>query len=253
MKNYAKISYLFLLFTIVFQSCIAQNFSQSIENAIGGKLYAKFSGKAFVKSGNEDSYLLMINSNNSSDTYDKAIILFSENKIEKPIINSEENLEFFIPDNRRYIIIYNKSLNKIISVGLSDQNAKDAVDKFKANFKEKSLLANNNISGYGLSYLTGFWNINKIKESKYNLPFNTLDYSNIANPNAAKNLPTPENEKFVAPGLCDIGQCTSGGAGSSSCSISEGFPVEQSCTVTCNTGYYACCRSSDIRCYCCKN
>jgi hypothetical protein len=24
------------------------------------------------------------------------------------------------------------------------------------------------------------------------------------------------------------------------------------CTVSCSAGYYACCRSSDVRCFCCK-
>lgn len=246
--------FLLVIFSsFIIQSGFAQNFSQSIENAIGEKLYSKFSGKGFVKPCTDESFLLMINSNNSSDTYDKAIILFSDSLIAKTKIINEGILEFFIPENRRYIVIYNKTVNKISIIGLSDQNAIKAIDNFKVNLKEKSLLTNNDIFGYGLSYLTGFWNINKIKESKYKVPFYSLDYSNIANPEAAKKLPLPENENFDAPGFCDIGQCTSGGAGSSSCSISESFPVEQSCTVSCNSGYYACCRSSDMRCYCCKN
>jgi len=44
--------------------------------------------------------------------------------------------------------------------------------------------------------------------------------------------------------------CTSGGTGSTSCSVGD---VWSSCSVSCGSGYYACCQGSDNTCHCVKN
>ncbi|RYF89045.1 MAG: hypothetical protein EOO03_06960 [Chitinophagaceae bacterium] len=241
----------FLVLTL-FQSCIAQKLSQSIENAMGEKLYAKFSGRCFVKTPSSNSFLLLVNTNNSSDSYDKAIIVFSEGNQTKPSIDEQGIYEFFIPQHKRYIIVYNQKNDKIFIAGLTDQAAKESIDRFKSNATIKSALTNQDVLGYGLSYMSNtIWNMAKIKESQYKSPFNTLDYANMTNPQAATALPPPDEEN-LGDVSCAQGTCTSGGAGSSSCAIAEA-PFGQECSVTCNAGYYACCVSSSVRCYCCKS
>lgn len=55
---------------------------------------------------------------------------------------------------------------------------------------------------------------------------------------------TPQN--LPAPG-CGGAYCTSGGEGSTSCSAGAG-----GCSVTCSTGWYACCNANTNNCRCCK-
>jgi hypothetical protein len=236
---------------LFFQSCSAQSLSKKIENAFSEKLFSKFSGKCFLKETTPNSFLLLINSRNSIDSYDKAFVVVSESNQTKPTIDEQSTYEFFIPLNKRFVIIYNQKTDKIFVAGLSDQAASDAIERFKSNENIKSALLNQDVLGYGLSYLNNtIWNISKIKESKYKTPYYTLDYANMTNKNAALALAPPDDD--TGGGVsCAQGTCTSGGAGSSSCSITES-PLNQECSVTCNSGYYACCVSSTVRCYCCK-
>ncbi|RED96962.1 hypothetical protein [Marinoscillum furvescens] len=59
--------------------------------------------------------------------------------------------------------------------------------------------------------------------------------------------------EFLFPSNANLrggAKCQSGGKGSTSCSITENFgPIEQSCSVTCGRGYYACCKKNVI-CQC---
>ncbi len=55
---------------------------------------------------------------------------------------------------------------------------------------------------------------------------------------------TPQN--LPAPG-CGGVVCTSGGEGATSCSVGGG-----GCSVTCGTGWYACCNGNTNNCRCCK-
>lgn len=234
-----------------FQSCTAQKLSQTIENALGEKVYARFSGNVFLKPTNAGSYLLLVNTTQSTDSYDKALVVFSETGQSKPGIDEQATYEFFIPDNKRFIVVYNQETDKIFIAGLTDEAARQSVERFKSNAGIHSALTNQDVLGYGLSYMSGtIWNMAKIKESRYKSPFNTLDYANMTDPQAAATLVPPDEENGSSVS-CAQGTCSSGGAGSSSCSITEA-PLGQTCTVTCNTGYYACCVSSTVRCYCCK-
>ena len=57
-----------------------------------------------------------------------------------------------------------------------------------------------------------------------------------------------ENNDGGAGGACKHCNC-SGGKGSDSCSCGD---VWSSCSVSCSSGYYACC-TNDNRCHCCPN
>ena len=234
----------FLCFsTVILTSCIAQNLSKAIENSFGEKLYSKMNAKLFVKDVGTNYQLILIRTNGFvNDSYDRAIIIFSESALSKLPLNSNDDYEIQIPDSKKYLVIYNTTKNQISFVGTSDMQNKIKIIKSNSNLT--NAISNIDCLGYGMSYLTGSWNAQKIVENHYKIPFNSLDFSRNINPVSPQML-------IEDPGVsCKEGTCTSGGAGSNSCSITEGEVM--SCSVTCNTGYYACCVSSTTRCYCCK-
>lgn len=234
---------------LIFQSCTKQTTREAVEKAINEKMYASFSGKVNIKETFENSYLILINTTNSTDSYDKAIVVTSETPLIKPNISASDTYTFFIPENKRYIVIYNHNTTKISIIGLNDNLALQSISKFKSNSDILPSIENSETLGYGLSYLRGLWNMRKTEDSKYKNPFNILGCADMLKPDAPNNLPPIEDEENAK--LCELGTCTSGGAGSTSCSISEPAPA-MGCTVSCSAGYYACCRSSDVRCFCCK-
>ena len=230
---------------------MAQNLSGAIERSIGEELYLKFTGKLFVKETKENSLLLLCNTSLESPAYfDKAFVIFSETSIPRSQFNTDDVFEIQVPESKRMAIIYNITTNKIYFIGLT--NNIDQINTIKTNAGLAGAISNQDYLGYGLSFLNSKWDASKIKDGLYKYAFNLLDYANIENLDLAKNLPPVGDEK---PGhkFCNKKVCSSGGTGSTSCSISEGMPISQSCTVACNGGYYTCCDSLVARCFCCKN
>ena len=227
-----------LLITLISQSsCTAQNLSKAIENSFGERLYVKFECKLYVKQATEKSVLIVCKTKGVEvDYFDKAFVIFSETGISTLSLNPDDNYEIQIPDNKKFAIIYNISKNKIHFIGTSDKANDIAVLKKSASISQA--ITNEDCLGYGMSYMINKWDAIKIKQSSYKNPFNVLDYSNMNNPDLAKSFADPN---LVDDGgvSCKEGACTSGGAGSSSCSI-NGWPGT-SCSVTCNTGLCACC------------
>ena len=237
---------LFILISNMIASCNAQNLSKAIENRMGGKLFLNTSGNIYVKESNEKTLLLLFRSNGIEESsFDKSFIIFSENSIPKISFDQSDDFEIKIPGSKKYAAIYNVTKNKIYFIGTSD--SKNEINTLKNNPELKSAVTNSDYLGYGFSYMTATWSVDRIKESKYTTPFYSLDYANTQNTQLRIALP-PDDDGGGA--LCDQGQCTSGGNGSSSCSIGEVPNI--SCSVTCNSGFYACCNSSSTRCYCCK-
>ncbi len=240
--------YMLFLQILTISSCVAQNLSKSIENSLGEKLYLKISGKLYLKQSSENTILILCRSNGTSEqNFDKAFTIFSETIIEKININEMDDYEIQIPESKKYAVIYNLTKNKIHFIGTSDKS--NDIIQIKQNLSISKAIDNSDYLGYGFSFMNASWSTQDIKASQYKIPFNTLDYANTQNSQLRASLPSVEVE--LASVSCAQGTCTSGGAGSSSCSITEA-PFNQSCTVTCNSGYYACCVSSTVRCYCCK-
>lgn len=228
-------------------SCSSQNISKEIDNTLGGKLFLNTIGNIYVKQSNDKSLLLLFKTKgNSSTTFDKSMIIFSETVIPKLSLNESELYEIKISESRKLAILYNMDRNKIYFIGTIDSH--NEIDAFKRNAILANAIDNLDYLGYGFSYLTGSWSESRIKESRYTTPTYSLDYSDNLNSQLRTTLPLDDDGGGL---LCDHGNCASGGNGSSSCSISEPLPP-QSCTVTCTTGFYACCNSKSVRCYCCK-
>ena len=235
---------------LLFISCASksQDLSQKIENAIGENLFVSFNGNVFARQLTNNTLLIAYKAaNDPKGSFDKAFILMSENNTSSFSFSENENYKVFIPANRRYAVVYNTVKNQIFFIGLNEDATKNKIASFKANSSLKGAVLLNQYLGFGVSYVTGTWDGSKIKNSTYIDPFNIL---------ASANMNQTIQPALVDPGSggvsCAQGTCTSGGAGSTSCSIGEGGGMG-SCSVNCTSGYYACCVSSSVRCYCCKN
>lgn len=240
-----------VLLTLPFISGWSQDLSKSIVQAMNEPLYAQFTGTCFLKPTTDQSLLLLFNTKGSSDSYDRNLVLFSESAITAPVINEKATYEVLIPQSRRYLVLYEHGAERLTILGLSDEDASQKIKRFKENSSLTSRIQPGSRLGYGMSYMVGLWNKARVQESEYRQPFNTLDYSNSAKPELAGKL-LPVAMEGVTANLCAEGKCQSGGAGSNSCSITESFPIEQQCTVNCNSGYYSCCNTTVMRCYCCR-
>jgi len=65
-------------------------------------------------------------------------------------------------------------------------------------------------------------------------------------------IQTEGNVAFACFGVdCETMTCDSGGEGSISCSVTIPF-IGGGCSVTCQTGYYACCDQGEVTCLCCQ-
>ncbi|MDX1627474.1 MAG: hypothetical protein R3345_02175 [Fulvivirga sp.] len=156
----------------------------------------------------------VISSNIENDRGETTLLLYKKND---PAIafnfQHEGEFSFSLPLQMRGIVVTDKSIL------IENEQGNLVAIEVKRN-DEKYLYASYNpaevLSGYGLS--------------KYNLDF--------------KSYKDFKNNRQTAKVLSD---CTSGGEGSSSCSIDEPF---NSCSVTCREGYYACCDSSTTTCTC---
>lgn len=246
MKKEIMVLLIFLSYLTI--SCSSQHVSEEIDNSLGGKLFLNATGNIYVKQSNDKSLLLLFRTKGvSSATFDKSLIIYSETEIPKLALNESELYEIKISESRKFAILYNLNRNKIYFIGTMD--SQNEIDVIKGNTALKNSIDNLDYLGYGFSYLTGSWSESRIKESRYTTPIYSLDYSDNFNTQLRTTLPLDDDGG--GGGLCAQGSCTSGGNGSSSCSITEAFP-SQSCNVTCTTGFYACCNSKSVRCYCCK-
>jgi hypothetical protein len=248
-NNFMKKTFFLLTMVtmVLMRSCTGQDVGRAIEDVIDEKLYVKFTGQLYVKETKENSLLIFCKTDPSAGHYDKAFAIFSERPIPKMWFSEQDVFEVQIPDSRRFAIVYNKTRDQLHFIGLTDVSAR--ISSIKAKKEVARSVTNQDYLGYGLSFLSGVWDVGKVKGSSYKYAFTTLDYADVKN--AGRVIP-PEDEGGYK--FCKRGACTSGGAGSTSCSISEDIgPVNQSCTSSCGAGYYACCDSSVTRCYCCKN
>lgn len=229
--------------------CQAQDKINEIENSIPEGVFKVITGKIFSKELPDTSLLLLINSNPAQSNFNSAFILSSENKL-LPISTSEsDEYTVIIPKTKAYILLINKKQAQISFIGI----ANNYEIKTKAAIASNSLLKQFTLQeflGYGLSYNRSTWDALKIMNSPYHFAYNILHNADLQNPAISRNLSSSSaevNPNSISPG----GSCTSGGTGATQCSIDGAFGT--GCSVTCGTGYYACCDDNTVKCYCVKN
>jgi hypothetical protein len=97
--------------------------------------------------------------------------------------------------------------------------------------------------GFGLALMNGKWNAQKLADTTKKYAYNLLAVTDLSGRVLTKTAALAADDTPTTT-------CNSGGPGANSCSFGEGFPISRDCTITCNCGYYACCNSSQVMCFC---
>ena len=129
------------------------------------------------------------------------------------------------------LILYSNQGNFIFLIGVYNEAHLTFLNSLKNEFGFVDSQIKYSL-GNGISYQKGSY-------------ININDY-NILQPIHEQLIPNLDS----ANGKRVDGECTSGGPGASTCSITEVFGIK--CSVTCRDGYYACCKSSTTTCVCVK-
>lgn len=222
-------------------SLFAQNeLATTIGNIFSNSFYLTFSGNLKTKMTNDKSLVIVVNSSGIDGQFDKAFVLTAESSASFNDFTST-NSNVFISSDQKSVIILNNDDQTIKVIGLDNSGTQSIKSSLQNNSTTSSHLSSKGFLSYGLSYLQGRWSNDSLSVSNYLNPFNYL---------ASADMTGHMMVVIGDEGGNDCTKCTSGGTGSSSCSITEWPGV--GCSVTCNTGYYACCNSSTTKCYCCK-
>jgi hypothetical protein len=231
------ITFIFLLFISILT--FSQDFdatSREVIKNFDGKFYKTLKGHMYLRSTVGGEIMLLISSTTDDKLIDNAIILQFEDK-ELPKLENQDlgNSEVFIFSDQRSLVLHTGSDN-ILLLGLDEELSQE---------KSKSIQSNENLNfklkesylSFGISVMQNDWSYEKIINSSDKSAYNQL---------------TAARHSGAIELMYATDDCTSGGVGSSECSITEGAIVSNSCSVKCNAGYYACCSSSTTSCKCKK-
>jgi hypothetical protein len=223
--------------------------SNAVRQTFSNSFYATFAGNTKAKLTNDRSLVVTIGSDeNNMNEHQRAFLLTAESAPRYHEFESGD-CEFFVTTNQTVAIIVNNADQTVSLIGLDNDETKAVKNLLEENALIASHFSGNNFFSYGISFIEGKWSLELLSKSKYKNPFNYLASGDLTGKFAPENL----GEAGGGYVLCEQGSCTSGGAGSSTCSISEEYMgVKQACSVSCNTGYYACCNTKAVRCFCCK-
>jgi hypothetical protein len=241
-------------FTILLVGCSKMSEPNATENKIadivGNTGTQHFSGKFFFPETRSNALLLFTKSKdakNGDGYFDKAFVLVSEKPLALIPAFSGSEMEITILKNKKILLLTN-SMDGIVHL-LATYDMESEVNRVKIQLQKAGLQVGTVNYGYGISFLNGIWEKEKAMNSRFKQPFTILDDADVKLAKKIQDGRIQLNDADDDGNLCALGSCTSGGAGSTSCSITE---PGNGCEVSCTGGYYACCNSSTVRCYCCK-
>jgi hypothetical protein len=194
------------------------------------------SGSGYIFKTQNNEVVFMQSTTEDKSKFDKVVVVAFEKDVNIPIKSEDiDYADAIYFKDKRSLVIHSKKDNMVYLFGLDEKQSLEKIDLLKqnTNFKTNEFKS---VLGYGISVLSGNWDLQKFLNTATTSAFDGLVAS-------SKTI----NNNKVAP-LRD--ECTSGGVGASECSI--GSWSEMSCSVTCNAGYYACCKSSTTTCKCIK-
>jgi hypothetical protein len=221
--------------------------SEAIKIEFENSFYASFSGNTFSKMTNEQALVLLVNANAVDGEYNRAFVLTTESPAQFEEIGNRQMDVFIIAHQKTALLVDNES-ETITIVGLDNEDSWNVISRLEKNQVTAGHISQNKLLAFGMSYLEGAWVAEKFDGCTYKSPFNFLSVGDRMG--VIKFIGEEESD---GGNLCAKGKCTSGGAGSSSCDITDDLgPIGQKCHVVCNSGYYSCCNSKTVRCYCCK-
>lgn len=187
--------------------------ARQVADNLGAQFFTGSMSSATGKDGTLAIIVTTADEKNSSRLSRRAIVLQREAKQDDIQQIKEGKAEFVSIPGALLVNSLEDGSRFLITV--NSEEAKTFAAKIPDSYKTYTTL-----TGYGLSYRFG-----AISESP-------VKYVNSLG--SARNVPEG-----------GAGSCTSGGAGSISCSLTAG---ENSCSVSCGTGYYACCSGSGCKC-----
>ncbi len=198
---------------------------------------ALFASGDFILSTTENNEIVIINiSKPDAQEVNKIWVAAFEDNINKQSYNRklfDATLE--VASDKRYLIIKNQNEQYFI-----------ALDEVENREKAKNITIaspNNTLSAafcFGITYQWGHYDFKELLKDKTISAFESIRAANIKSNHTTDQSKNGAGEK-----------CSSGGAGSTQCSIDGAFETG-GCSITCTAGYYACCKSSSITCNCVK-
>ncbi|CAD5266835.1 MULTISPECIES: hypothetical protein [unclassified Imperialibacter] len=207
---------------------ISLPYMHELSRTYDGELFTNVDVEVFSMSNNET--LIVVFDNGSRTHFSKAYVLASEE------YRSFANNPIFSGNLLQLdgVILLQSNSGDFITLSVDSEVSQAVLKDIKQRGVKESAIR----MGYGLSAFKGDWIIDRTKMSSELTAFDAIRLF------STNSLVEP------APNGKVLG-CTSGGEGSTSCSIDEPFGLG-GCSVDCSEGYYACCDSSAVTCKCDK-
>ena len=182
----------------------------------------KIEGSVTIYNLESGEIIIAIKGKNETETRNKFILQTEKTSSYKKGISKINNAEvIYLFD---ILLLNDLEKNSLTSYSVTSSGFNKTYKLIPKTLKEK---IQTNISGFGLGYNSGTWNFLN---------------DNIVLENSIHSLRHGyEKTESDPPG--GGSPCTSGGVGSTGCSITGCF--ESSCTVSCSSGYYSCCYCDD--------
>lgn len=210
---------------------------QTIETLLAQEEEATFTGHTYVKLS-ENNEVLIMQYKNDPATIETIFVLALEQKNKMTIQAGDLGLStaHYYKDKRA--VVLHAADNTLHFIGLNEAASDTKLDRIKASTTLAGSLQTT-VKGFGLSMIKGKWDANTLLNENKKYIFNLIALAN------KEKVLTPAQRAAVT---ADEGiSCTSGGPGSVSCSSGTSGV---GCSVTCSSGYYACCSSSTNNCFC---
>lgn len=218
--------FLFVLLIVLWNACTSEKEFNTLDaQKLAQELKAEhLNGRISLTTTADNEYFVFYGNENESK-FSKAFVVQFDKAIEAVSFNGDSEVilleEGFVVMNSELGIRYFGAANSG-----SANNVKQIEDIIGSSLKS--------YLGFGFSYFRGEWK----EDADVNL-------------NSARNI-LSTNSLIAERAEITDGKvsCTSGGAGSASCSIENPLTA---CSVSCQDGYYACCVSSTTQCFCTQN
>jgi len=195
--------------------------SKQVASNLGGEFFTGTMNFAVGKKGNIYLVVDTDKEGNNGQLGKRAIILQRGSKeVAFDLTNSKETFEFIAGPEA--ILINSVETGQRFLLQVQTGGGQVFAQKLPQSYGSYKT-----ISGYGLSYQFG------------DIPASALSYVGSVSPRKSARLAWEEEDGGGAA------TCTAGGVGSASCSLGSGT---NSCSVSCQSGYYACCTGSGCTC-----
>lgn len=215
---------------------------KALQSTIKQDLHENYEGQTYIRVTTNNEILVGL-STAGNDTVDHVFVLSVDKK--DKISLTEGNLGYstiYYYKDQRAILLHTKASNQIYFLGLKETASQDKIDSL-ASQKDLKASFQSGEFGFGLSAIRGKWSASIISDATKKYASNLLTIADLQTRYTT-------SQKIAASADDAPVSCTSGGPGATSCSITEGAIIPNTCSVTCANGYFACCQSSTTRCTC---